>query len=262
MKHLYIKDFPRGTAKDLNGLDGLLPVCTDHLNAITGSLTLLRKLKEFAVKGNSGLADQLTFLEAQGAFNTYLNLCFLDFIVIYKNTLRAQHLWEDVSALRQGYLLIYEALKTYQSHSKSMKFLCSKTEPTQALFAALTARIKKFKKDYDYDNSISEIRNYTIGHIEKDPVCFFNKISQFNEDKAFEALKEFVSILVDMMNLSENIFSNHTKQIIAESSFGLAGLQEYAVQMDQLISILDQQPFMQRQTSEYYKQSVKSQFST
>lgn len=262
MQHHYIKDFPRGTSKELGELDELLPICTDHLNAINSSLSMVRKMKEFAVRANSDIVDKLTDLEAQGAFNTYLNLCFLDFIVVYKNALRAVHLWEDISALRQGYLLIYEALKTYQSHSKGLKDLCSKTVSTQAFFADLTAKIKRFKKDYDYDNSISAIRNYTIGHIEKDPVNFFIKISQFDEDKAFSALKEFVSVLVDMMNLSEHIFTNHTKKIVGESSIRLAGLNEFASEMNQLISVLDQQPFMRRNRAEEYKRSVRAKFST
>ncbi len=150
----------------------------------------------------------------------------------------AVHFWEDAYALRQGYLLIYEAIKTYGMHSKSLKNLCSKAETTQTKFSELTIRLKKFRKDFDYDNTISEIRNYTIGHIDSDPAGFFDRISKFDEDKAFAALKEFVAILVLMLNLSERIFVNHTKNIIKDSSFRLAGLDAYSVEIDKLLEAL------------------------
>ncbi len=234
----YIKAFPRGDNVELKSLERLLPVCTDHLNTLNSSLSLIRQLKEIAAKAGSDILEPISDIEAQGTFNAYLNLCFLDFIVIYKQALSAIHLWEDVFALRQGYLLIYEAIKTYGVHSKSLKHLCGKEHATQAMFVELTLRIKRFKKDFDYDKSISEIRNYTIGHIDRDPTGFFNRISMFDEEKAFTALKEFVAILVSMLDLSENIFVNYTKKLIKDSSFRLAGLEAFSVEIDKLLDAL------------------------
>ncbi len=234
----YIKTFPRGDMKELESLEHLLPVCTDHLNTLHSSLSLIRRLKEIAAGAASDILEPISDIEAQGTFNAYLNLCFLDYIVIYKQTLSAIHLWEDVYALRQGYLLIYEAIKTYGVHSKSLKNLCSKEQVTKVMFAELTLRLKRFKKDFDYDKRISDIRNYAIGHIDSDPSGFFDRISKFDEEKAFAALKEFVAILVSMLNLSENIFVNYTKKIIKDSSFRLAGLEGYAVEIDKLLEAL------------------------
>ncbi|NCI51382.1 hypothetical protein GWC95_15745 [Sediminibacterium roseum] len=234
----YIKDFPRGSSEELNSLAELLPICTDHLNTLNSSLGLIRRLKEIAANASSDILEPLSEIEIQGTFNAYLNLCFLDFIVIYKNALSAVHLWDDVYTLRQGYLLIYESIKTYNAHSKSLKRLCSKTPVTEEMFVALSGKLKKFRKDFDYDNNISEIRNYTIGHMDNDPVVFFNRISMFNAETAFAALREFVSVLISMLNLSEHIFVNYTKKIIKDSSFRLSGLEEYSIEIDTLLEAL------------------------
>lgn len=242
MNNSYLKDFPRGDSHEQASIAGLLPICTDHLNTLYKSLSLIGRLKELAVEVNSDIINAISDVETQGKFNAFLNLCFLDFIVVYKNALSAIHLWDDVYCLRQGYLLIYEAIKTYTEHSKSLKELAYKTsDAAQDRFINLTKKIKKFRKDYDYNKSILEIRNYTIGHIENDPVRLFERISKFDEDKAFMALKEFASILVSMLTLSDYIFVNYTKKIIAESSFRLSTLQEYSIEIDKLLDLLEMQ---------------------
>lgn len=240
MNYSYIKDFPRGDSKEQASIAGLLPICTDHLNTLNSSLFFICRLREIASEANSDIIEAISYIEAQGKFNAFLNLCLLDFVVIYKNALSAIHLWDDKYCLRQGYLLIYEAIKTYRSHSKSLKELANKTSASaEARFIDLTKEIKKFRKDYNYDRNIREIRNCTIGHIENDPIRFFERISKFDEEEAFAALKEFVSILVSMLNLSDYIFVNYTKKVIAESSFRLSGLHEYSIEIDKLLDTLE-----------------------
>lgn len=244
MKKQYIKDFPRGNSHQINSLLEFLPIHTDHLNTITLSLSFIRRLREIAAGAGSNVLDSLSDVEKQGNLNAFLHLCILDFTIIYKNALSAIHLWDDVYSLRQGYLLIYEAIQTYNSHSKSLKDLANKTSNfAQVKFSELTEEIKKFRKDYDYDKVISEIRNNTIGHIESDPFNFFERISKFDEEKAFGALKEFAAILVKMLNLSDYIFINYTKKVSANSSLLLAKENKYTVELNQLLDSLNSQAF-------------------
>jgi hypothetical protein len=242
MDNHYIKDFPRGNSREIEATDKMFPVSTGNLNILYSTMSGIRRLKDMVSPANSDIEKQLSDIEAQGRFNIFINLCFLDFFVIYKNTLTAIHLWEDVSALRQGYLLIYEVIKTYHSHSKAIHELCSKTsEAAEEKFAQLAINIKYFKKDFQYDKEISEIRNYTIGHIENDPVKFFERISSFDNEKAFRALKYFGTVLYQMQQLSEYIYEHYTRKVIRDSSFGLADMQEYAVEIEKLLNELDSQ---------------------
>jgi len=220
----------------------LLPICTDHLNTLNKSLVLICRIREIATDVNSDILGPISDIEAQGRFNVFLNLCLLDSLVIYKSALSSVHLWEDVYTLRQGYQLIYEAIKTYSSHSKSLKILASKTSTSaDILFSELTLNIKKFKKEHKYEKNIEEIRNYTICHIDKDPIRFFERISQFEEESAFIALKEFISIIVSMISLSDYIFVNYSKRIINDSSSRLSVFQEYSIEIYRLLDLLESQ---------------------
>jgi hypothetical protein len=242
MKDQYIKDFPRGNSNQITSLLEFLPVHTDHLNTINQSLQFIKRLREIATDAGSDVLESLSDVEKQGKLNGFLNLCILDFTVIYKNALSAIHLWDDVYSLRQGYLLIYEAIKTYNSHSKSLKDLANKTSDfAQVKFSELTEEIKKFRKNYNYDKDILEIRNHTIGHIENDPFSFYERISKFDEDKAFAALKDFASLLVRMLNLSDYIFINYTKKVTANSSLLLATANKYSDEINQLLDLLNSQ---------------------
>ncbi len=244
MDKQYIKEFPRGDSREIKATDVMLPVSTEHLNILYSTLSGIRRLKDIVSPTKGDIGKQLSDIEAQGRFNTFINLCFLDYFVIYKNALSATHLWEDVSALRQGYLLIYEVIKTYHSHSKAIKELCSKTSvDAENKFAQLAINIKNFKKDFQYEKEISEIRNYTIGHIENDPCKFFERISSFDNEKAFQALKLFGTVLYQMQKLSEYIYEHYTRKIIRDSSFGLAGMREYTAEIEKLLNELDSQGF-------------------
>lgn len=242
MRDQYIRDFSRGNLNEITSLLEFLPICTDHLNTITLSLQFIKSLREIASDANSDILESLSDVEKQGKLNAFLNLCILDFTVIYKNALSAIYLWDDVYSLRQGYLLIYEAIKTYNSHSKSLKDLASKTSDFAKLkFFELSEEIKRFRKNYNYDKNILEIRNYTIGHIESDPFLFYERISKFDRGKAFAALKEFASLLVRMLNLSDYIFINYTKKVTANSSLLLAKTNRYSAKINQLLDLLNSQ---------------------
>lgn len=252
MNNIYIKDFPRGDSVEQASILALLPICTEHLNTVNNSLSIMSRILEIATEVKSDIITPLSEIESQGKFNAFLNLCFLDLIVIYKNALSAIHLWDDIHCLRQGYLLIYEAIKTYHTYSKQLKELAKKTSPVaETMFHTLANEIKEFRKSYDYDNYIMEVRNYTIGHIENNPLNFYKRISSFDEEKAFSALKDFGSVLTCMLNFSDYIFINYTKKIIANSSFQLAGLHTYSIEIGKLLEALESEKIFWEQNNSF-----------
>lgn len=236
MPNPYIKLSSRGSIEEVASIVNLLPLYTDHLNKINSSLTFIRRLKTFGTKtGNEAIVKAMADIEKQGSFNEFLALCLLDLLVAYKNALSAIHIWDELYSLRQGYLLIHESLRTYNSHSNALKELASKASSSAEVeFISLTKELKKFRKD----SIISEIRNYTIGHIETDPVSFFSKMSKFNTDQAFVTLKAFLTILIGMLNLSDYIFINYTKNKIAKASFTYPILEKFSLEIDKLLEAL------------------------
>ncbi len=167
---------------------------TAHLNEINSGLTFARALKAIGNREKiERIVKAMDEIEKQGVFNEFIWICLLDMTIIYRNALAAVHVWDELYNLRQGYLLIYEAIRTYHMHSRSIKGMAEKTS-SKALsdFNILSQRLKNFKKDFGYGGVISECRNNTIGHIESDPGKFFTIMSKFDTDQAFAALKEFM----------------------------------------------------------------------
>ena len=240
MNNLYIKDSPRGDSKEQSKLLDSLPAVIDHLNSLKISLSFIQRIREIVPNPDNDILVKLSDIERLGKFNAFLNLCILDSTIVYKNALSAIHFWDEIHSLRQGYLLIFEALKTYQSHSKSLKEFATKASTaTEIGFNTLTEKIRSFRRDYDYDNSILGVRNYTIGHIDRDPVLFYDTISKLDTDKAFAALKEFISILVCMLTLSDDIYKNHIHKEVTKYSLQVSSL--HPVEINRLLKAMESQ---------------------
>jgi len=241
MNTFYIKTSSRGTAAEIESVVNMLPRYTKDLNEINHVLIFVRRLKEITFsENNDSITHGLLEIEKQGILNHFLIICLLDFLVVYKNSLSAIHLWDELHSLRQGYLLIHEALKTYNGHNKSLKELASKTSPeAESLFYSLSGEIKRFKEDFKYHSLIADLRNNTIAHIEKDTVNFFDKMSKFDTDVAFAALKAFPLILGRMLKLSDLIFKAYTKTIIKQISFDDLIRGENSVQVEKLLDLIE-----------------------
>lgn len=245
MKNRYIKEFPRGAKSEQDLVESGLPICTNRLNELYRGLFFIKKLKELSLKNDTDIYNKLDAIENHGKFNAFLNICFLDLTVIKKNSLSATHIWDDIYNLRQGYLLMYEALKTFNTHSKFLNELALKTSGKAVeMFNQIKLQLKAFRKEYNYEKDISKIRNHTIGHIENDPVSLFEQITKIDNEKAFSALKSFGIILAKMLNLSDYIFANYTKKITAKYSLEIAVMNTNSKQIEDFLNDLKDKDFI------------------
>lgn len=192
--------------KRANELEALLPHYTEHLNRIR---FLYGQNESFirACQNNTSidLAD-LQEMERQLSFSGFLTICSLDLLVTSKNLLRSQEIWEEIFYLRHGYLTIYESLNTYNAYNRWLKNLIDSKYPTLTQnFKSVSKFIKEFKKDFSFEKHMAEIRNQAIAHIDASFPDYFMRISNFDIDKATEALLAFVNILSSMHNLLKQI---------------------------------------------------------
>ena len=150
-------------------------------------------------------ATQFLKMKEQLAFGGFLNVCMMELIVASKNLLQAKQKWEELYHVRHIYLTIYEAINTYNGYNKWLKkTIENKYTILLSAFNKISSRLRKFKKDFEYDTTIAEIRNQTTAHIIKDFTDFFQKINSIDIAKAKQALVEFVHIL----NLMEKLITD------------------------------------------------------
>jgi hypothetical protein len=238
----YIKHKPIEYANKVAELEDLLPYYTEHLNTLTLFFGQIQNIRRFLKSNNFTEQDkEFEEMEAQLHFNLLLTIGLLDLIVISKNILSAKHVWEEIYYLRQSYLTIYETLKTYQDHSKSIRSLANKnSKNSKDLFDTITSQIKEFKKAYSYNSTIADIRNYTIGHIDSDCIKFFDKISSLNTEKAIDATITFASLLIKMQELSKNIASEANQEVKKKTSEINMSINSYVIKISELFDKLDE----------------------
>ncbi len=191
-------------------LETLVTEYTDHLNNIRHLHTHLECISE--ISDHNGVENYLrdfNELKRQLDLNGFLTICTLDLLVTSKNLLQSKVFWEEVYYLRHGYLTMYEALNTYADHSRWIRELVTtKYNLLNPKFVALSDKIKQFKKDYDYENTISKIRNETTAHIDFNFLKYFQIISSFDITKATESLIYFISILNEIQSFSKDLVAN------------------------------------------------------
>jgi hypothetical protein len=157
-------------------------------------------------------------MKDQLAFGGFLNICMMDLMVSSKNLIQAKQIWEEIYHVRHIYLTIYEAINTYNGYNKWIKeTIENKSLNLQPAFEVLSNRLKKFKKDFEYDKTIAVIRNQTTAHITTNFIDFFQNISSIDIDRGKLALKEFVKILNMMQKLVRDIGWLKVQEMLTKS---------------------------------------------
>ncbi|MFL5789784.1 MAG: hypothetical protein ACJ748_17110 [Flavisolibacter sp.] len=182
-------------------LESLLPQYTNHLNNLRefyGQLESFIRIFNEREINSTELYELKQHLEISG----FLSICLMDLLVTSKNLMQAKEVWEEIYYLRHSYLTIYEALNAYVAFTKWInEMMNTKYQPLKPKFIQVSESIRKFKKDFSYQETIADIRNETLAHISIDFRNYFHKISSFDRSKAVVALLEFIIILISIHTL-------------------------------------------------------------
>jgi hypothetical protein len=147
-------------------------------------------------------------MDKMNGFNALLTISSLDLIAIVKQIFSTTHTWETLYFVRQGYLTIYETLKTYDAYNSTLnEWVSKKYLNHKSIFHSICKEIKKFKNDYGYDKEMNNIRNFVSGHIHVNFVLFYDTVKSIDETKATEAINTFVGILTKLQTLSATLAS-------------------------------------------------------
>lgn len=197
----------RDNIEKIRSIEELISLYTEHLNNVRSLFSQLTSymsiIEKFHPEDNT---LEIHEFKNQLDFSGFLTVCTLDILVTTKNLLQVEEIWEELYYLRHGYLTIYEAINTYNAHNKWIHSFISENFPgLKPEFDLLAKEIRQFKRDYNYDTTIAEIRNETTAHIDRNFLNYFDKMSGFNREKAVDALLIFIGILDDMQTLSKKI---------------------------------------------------------
>jgi len=184
----------------VNQLESFFLPYTQHLDTIKKNFDIIRDADLHFKKSTKNYnSAEFYNLRLQLSFSGFLTISILDLLFISKNILNSKHSWEKIYCMRYGYLIVYESIKTYNKNNPLInkaineKFLLLKNE-----YKEISTALRRFKRGYDYERSIADIRNLTAGHIDDNFVTFYDTILNIDQDTAIECFATFINILMTM----------------------------------------------------------------
>jgi len=177
-------------------LDKLIKQCTKNLTELR-MVSHLHKdtVKQVRVAFEGQSLSDFDEMATRQELHSLITISLLDLCVILRMFKTSQLTWERIFLVRKGYLTIYETIKAYEKQKNKIRNLISESGFPQQEFLDINLKIKTFKKQFDYEKGISNIRNKTAGHFNEDFDTFFDTVYEIEPSVGIEAIKSLMTIL-------------------------------------------------------------------
>lgn len=180
----------------INSLSLDLDKCIQFINDIENFSLQINE------KGEVDVNDLVQCLK----YLSFLTSTHLDLLVISNSFSKSKTQWEKTYYSKQGYLSIYETIKTY--HKYQNKFINIKIIPEiDNDFKEVSNLLKKFKSKYNYDKRIANIRNKVAGHHDSNFDIYQESLKKINTDEIPELISEFLKFQTSLIKSIELVFS-------------------------------------------------------
>lgn len=174
----------------------------------------LHQLKDLKETPYSGRIKSVIYeSENLNQFMGYVTICILDIEVIGKGFGQAIKTWEKVHYVKAFYLLVYESLATFKYHNQNLHKIIRRNPEFQEDFMILSEKIKRFKKETEFNSKISRIRNNGAAHINNDFLKYIEAVSNFKMTEIEKIIIEFFDILILMQTLANAMIGRLVKSL-------------------------------------------------
>lgn len=208
-------------------LDNLIEKCTKNLT----ELRMVSHLHKDTVKQigdafeGQSLAD-FDEMATRQELHSLITISLLDLSVILRMYKNSQLTWERIFLVRKGYLTIYETIKAYEKQKNKIRNLISESCFPEQEFLDINLKIKAFKKQFDYEKGISNIRNKTAGHFNEDFDTFFDTVYEIEPSVGIQAIKSLMTILSQIDQFLQTFRDYLNKKLEDKSNSLKNGLDE------------------------------------
>lgn len=127
----------------------------------------------------------------------FFTSCFLDIASALRGLIDCTTHWERKFYFKNGYLIIYESLKTHGRHQKEIRELIIKDfKSLEPKYLILSQKLKLFKKEHNYETIITRFRNQAGAHYDKDFANYFEQLKLIDKPASVKALSDFSNFLM------------------------------------------------------------------
>lgn len=179
-----------------------IPKCASHLEHLREVIDITDGIEEIAqlMDGNKRLTEFFRVLN----FNSLLTITDLESTIVLKNLTSSTFDIERKYHIKLANLSIYEFFNAYDKYRKELKDITNRTEKLAEDFKKINLKIRDFRKDNNFDSKINEVRNKTIGHIEKDYKVYYKIVSEIDILESASMLGNFIKLVNDILEFSSD----------------------------------------------------------
>ena len=157
--------------------------CESQILFFSNFLKQIKHYRDNYKKDDFSIEDQ-DIINKTFELNLLFAISLLDNLVIIKNLDNAKLDWEVKFFLKKLNLNIYETFIAYDSSKNWILNTLCKTEEEKEKFKLTNTELKEFKKTYNYDTEIKQIRHKIAGHITSEDIdLYFKTIELLNPRK-------------------------------------------------------------------------------
>ena len=146
--------------------------------------------------------EKKTVIGVVTQFNSLITISEIEISAILKGLCYSSDKWEKVFYLKTASINIYETLETFKKYNQDLVNLSNKNNETKQLLKDISVLIKNFRKRYEIDNKIKNIRNKTIGHIDKNMKVYYDLLQGLDFNESIDMILSYNEITDRMLDLS------------------------------------------------------------
>lgn len=165
------------------------------------SYQLLKLLESGVLTGNNDPAQEsIEEIKKHIKYLCFFTSCFLDIASSLRGLVDCETDWERKFYLKNGFVVIYESLKTFGKHQKEIRNLISSDFiELESRYSAIILNLKELKKEHQYDTLISKFRNKAGAHYDDNFAEYFEHLNSIDKPKSIRTISEFSNFLMSLI---------------------------------------------------------------
>ncbi|TPV33232.1 hypothetical protein FJ651_09045 [Paucihalobacter ruber] len=177
----------------LESLENDIAECLVHLEYLKKISFLGKEINEFVDNHN---LNEKAFIDPDiSNAHCIITIAQLETSLILKGLYYSTHELEKKQLLKNGILIIYEAIKSIDEFNKTLNKYSNQYVELKNELNKYFRELKTFKKGIKFDRDIKNIRNNVAGHINKDFIEYSKFMETVDVEKSINFLIAFRYII-------------------------------------------------------------------
>ncbi|WP_104736221.1 hypothetical protein [Hanstruepera ponticola] len=165
------------------------------------SYQLLGVLESGIIKGNTLVAESsIEQIIKHIKFICFFTSCFLDIASSLRGLVDCETNWERKFYLKNGFVVIYESVKTFGKHQREIRNLIMSDFPElEEKYKVITQNLKSLKKEHKYNKLIATFRNKAGAHYDENFEIYFENLNLIDKPISVKTLSDFSNFLMSVI---------------------------------------------------------------